>query len=176
MESNKIPMREVITIVIGEFIVGAIICLVFLLCGKFDYKVLLGSLLGIFVTVANFIFLCVTVNRALDKCLAGFAPTPVEKTEEPIIEDSAEISAHSSDTENEDEPYDDEAAKFAKENQGKLQNAIKLSYIIRLGTVALALVLALLTKQFNVIATVIPLFCLRPILSAAELLKRKETK
>ncbi len=176
MESNKIPMREIITIAIGEVIVGAIICLVFLLCGKFDYKVLLGSLLGIFVTVANFIFLCVTVNRALDKCLAGFTPTLTEKTADSIMSCDSEVSTTEDDGDNEDEPYDDEAAKFAKENQAKLQNAIKLSYIVRLGTVALALILALLTKQFNVIATVIPLFCLRPILSATELLKRKETK
>ncbi len=176
MESNKIPMREIITIAIGEVIVGAVICLVFLLCGKFDYKVLLGSLLGIFVTVANFIFLCVSVNRALDKCLAGFTPTLTEKTAEPIKDEEADIRSTTDDPDPEDEPYDDEAAKFAKENLGKLQNAIKLSYVVRLGTVALALVLALLTKQFNVIATVIPLFCLRPILSATELLKRKETK
>lgn len=177
MNSNKIPIREVVTIVIGEIIVGAVICAVFLLCGKYDYKVLLGAALGGAVTVGNFLFLCITVNRALDKCLANFTPTLTEKNAEPIIiqntnsEDSDEKDEN---TNSEEEPCDDEAAKFAKENAGKLRNAIKLSYIIRMMTVIIAMGVALMTKQFNLIATVIPLLCLRPILSAAEIFRRKE--
>ena len=177
MDSNKIPLREVIAIAVGEVIVGALICLVFLLCGKYDYKVLLGAVLGISVTVANFLFLCITVNRALDRCLANFTPTLTEKTAEPIIIESSDDDGEDNDgEETADEPYEDEAAKFARENVGKLQNAIKLSYIVRMSTVIAALVIALITKQFNVIATVIPLLCLRPILNLSEMIKRKEKR
>ncbi len=177
MNSNKIPLREVVATAVGEVIVGALICLVFLLCGKYDYRVLLGAALGVLVTVANFLFLCITVNKALDRCLASFNPTLTEKTAEPIVIEPAEACGEESyNEENADEPYDDEAAKFARENVGKLQNAIKISYIVRMGTVIASLVIALTTKQFNVIATVIPLLCLRPILTVSEMIKRKEKK
>ena len=38
----------------------------------------------------------------------------------------------------------------------------------------IALVVAFITKQFDIIATVIPLLMLRPILTVAELCGRKE--
>ena len=177
MDSNKIPLREVITLAIGEIIVGALICLVFLICGKYDYKVLLGAVLGIAVTLGNFIFLCVSVNRALDKCLMAFDPTSsTPSTPSPEAQSAEEGLENEDSIPSESEPYDDAAAKFARENAGKLQNAIKLSYVVRMATVIASLVVALLTKQFNVIATVIPLLCLRPILNVAELIKRKEKR
>ena len=169
MNSNKIPYREILILAVGELAVGCILCLVFFLCGKFDYKVATGALLGGTVTVLNFLFLCIFVNRAIDKCLSGFDPTSAEiaDTKVPSESDGAENTAD--DTE-------DAAAKFAKENAGKLQNAVKLSYVIRTASVIIALILALLTKQFNVIATVIPLLCLRPLLNAAEIFRRKGVK
>ena len=176
MNSNKIPIREIKTIIIGEVLVGIIICVAFLIFGKFDYKVLLGAILGVVVTVANFVFLCISVNKALDKCLAGFAPDLNDKIDsalDKVLEEESSDKAENDQSENED-PYDDEAAKFARENQAKLQNSIKLSYTVRTLTVVIALVVALFTKQFNVIATVIPLLCLRPILTVAEIFRRKE--
>ncbi len=164
MNSNKIPLREALFLAIGEFTVGAIICAVYIIIGSFDYKVLLGALLGVCVTILNFVFICITVNRAVDNCLstADFSKTqPLPPTE-------------AVDNNSEEDPYDDETAKFARENQGKLANAIKLSYIVRSVVMAVSLIVAFITKQFNLIATLIPLLMFKPILSLSAILKRKE--
>lgn len=158
MNLNKIPMREVVYIAVGEAIVSLLICLGFLAFKKFDYTVLTGAILGGAVTVFNFLFLCVSVNRATDKFLSEYESYVPRKEED----------------ENEDDPYDDKAAKFARENQAKLTAAIKLSYFVRTLTVICSLVIAFLTGVFNIIATVIPLLCLKPILTASELIRRKE--
>ena len=168
MNSNKIPMRETMALAIGEAAVSILICLVFLLTGNFDYKVILGALLGSAVIVANFLFLSLSVNKAIDTCLENY-----DKKEYEIK--AAELKKQTND-ENDDDDYDDGARQFAKEYSGKLQNAVKLSYTIRTVSIICALVLAFLTKQFNVIATAIPLCCMRPILTVSELLRRKEEK
>lgn len=172
MKQNKIPLREVAYIAIGELIVSALICIGYLIFRKFDYTVALGAILGSLVTVLNFLFLCISVNRAIDKCLMEYESYVSKESSEPksISNDSGETE------ETNDGGYDDKAAQFARENQAKLAAAIKLSYVIRTATVIIALVLAFLTGVFNVLATAIPLLCLRPILNAAEIFRRKEMK
>ena len=174
----KIPKREIIFLAAGEAVTSAIVIAVYLLIGKFDYTVATGAALGSVVTVMNFLFLAITVNRAVDKILAerDFTPTEVtvsETSEAPLTDgDSTDSSEESEEDGAEDEP--DEAAKFARKYQNKLQASIKLSYIVRTVTMIGALVAALFTKHFNVIAVVIPLFMLRPLLTISEMTKRKE--
>ena len=181
MNSNKIPKREILILGLGEAAVCAIICLAFLLAGKFEYTVALGALLGGTVTLLNFVFLSISVNRALDNTLSAYDPNEIKKTDEKITAPKSEEPV-GEEGENEDEnddgedEDDDAAARFARENAGKLANAVKLSYVVRTATVIASLVIAFLTKQFNVIATVIPLLCLRPILTVAEIIRRKEDK
>ena len=168
MNQNKFPVRETVILTLGEALISAIVTAVYLLVESFDYTVPLGAALGAVVTVFNFIFLSIAVNRAVDKVLKNYEARQNEKPAV-VVEPSGEVSE---DDENE-EPYNDEAARFAQENAAKITAAVKLSYIVRTASVLVTLVLAFITKQFNVLATVIPILCFRPILTVSELIRRK---
>ena len=73
----------------------------------------------------------------------------------------------------EQEMTDEEAAKFAKENSIKVQNAVTKSYVLRTGLMVGSLVLAFITKCFNPIATLIPLVMYKPLLYAVQFIKMK---
>lgn len=148
MDKQKFPIFEAVSVILGELIVSAVISAVFLVLKKFDISVLLGSLLGSFVTVLNFFILIITTNRAIDKALAERG---------------------------EGEMTDEEAAEFSAKQSGSLQAAIKISYIARSFLLLAALVVAfLLDGVFNVIATVIPLLMYRPLITIPHLFKKKE--
>ena len=158
-------MRETVFLAIGEIIVSALTVAVYFILQKFNYTVVTGVLLGSAVSVLNFIILSISVNRALDNILVG-ADLPSVSAEESISDTV---------TDEDTAGTDDAAARFARENQLKLQNAIKLSYFIRTATMVLALIVAFVTKKFDLIATLVPLFMFRPILTVSEMLKRKES-
>ena len=149
MKKTKLPYYEIFTLLIGEIIASLIICSVYLLIDKFDYKVITGVCLGTAVTVLNFLYLSISTTRAVDKFL--FLRGDKEMTEE-------------------------ENAAFVAEHQAKIQNTIKLSYIIRTFTMLAALVVAFIIKHFAVIATLVPLLLYRPITIIAALIKRKVIK
>lgn len=150
MKKTKLPLYETLAMIIGEIITSLIVCAVFLIIKKFDLSVLLGVLLGSLVTVANFIFLMVFTNRAIDKAMAERG---------------------------EGEMSDDEVAEFTAKHQANIQAAVKLSYVIRTLCIAASLVVAfLLDGVFNVIATVVPLLMFRPILTVSQLIKTKITR
>lgn len=150
MKKTKLPLYETLAMIIGEVITSLIVCAVFLIIQKFDLSVLSGVLLGSLVTVANFIFLMVFTNRAIDKAMAERG--------------DGEMS-------------DEEVAEFTAKHQANIQAAVKFSYVVRTLCVAAALVVAfLLDGVFNVIATVVPLLMFRPILTVSQLIKNKITR
>ncbi len=150
MKKTKLPLYETLAMIIGEIFTSLIVCAVFLIIKKFDLSVLSGVLLGSLVTVANFIFLMVFTNRAIDKAMAERG---------------------------EGEMSDDEVAEFTAKHQANIQAAVKLSYVIRTLCIAASLVVAfLLDGVFNVIATVVPLLMFRPILTVSQLIKTKITR
>ena len=150
MKKTKLPLYETLAMIIGEVITSLIVCAVFLIIKKFDLSVLSGVLLGSLVTVANFIFLMVFTNRAIDKAMAELG--------------DGEMS-------------DEEVAEFTAKHQANIQAAVKLSYVVRTLCVAAVLVVAfLLDGVFNVIATVVPLLMFRPILTVSQLIKNKITR
>ncbi len=169
MNQNKFPVRETVILTLGEALISVIVTAVYLLVGSFDYTVPLGAALGAVVTVFNFIFLSIAVNRAVDKVLKNYEARQNEKPAV-VVEPSAKVS---DDDEEDAEPYNDEAARFAQENAAKITAAVKISYIVRTASVLITLVLAFITKQFNVLATVIPILCFRPILTVSEMIRRK---
>ena len=67
MEQENVTFKETGKIIIGEVSVIGILCLVFALLDSFDYSVILGALLGAFINVVYFFFMCLGVNLALDK-------------------------------------------------------------------------------------------------------------
>ena len=146
-QKNKLPWFELCLIAAGELLTSLIIIAVFLIIDKFTPSVVFGCILGSAVVLLNFLWLSVSLNRAVDKALANRP---------------------------EGELDDDAVEKFAAEHTAAVQNAAKLSYIIRTATTALTLVLAfLLGDVFNVIATLVPLFMMTPILYIGEFIKRR---
>jgi len=154
MNENKLPKSEVLTLTIGEVIVGVLVVSGFVIADalgfyEFDYRIITGALLGILVTVLNYLFLTLSVNRAVNNYLA--------------LRGDREMS-------------DEEAEKFAAENSMPIQNAIKTSYITRTVTMLAALVVAFVTKWFNPLATAIPLLAFRPLISLSEIIRQKTEK
>lgn len=70
-DSRKIVMKETALIAVGEAICVVIMCLVYVLIGKFQLSVLLGGLVGLLVATGNFFALAVVATLASDKAEAG---------------------------------------------------------------------------------------------------------
>ena len=132
---------------LGEIIVSALTVGVYFAIGKYSYKVLTGVILGSAVIIFNFLYLCISVNKAIDNYIA--------------LRGDKEMS-------------EEEADKFAKDNAMIIQNATKLSYLIRTLSMVAALIVAMVTKQFDVIATVVPLLAFRPILIGSQFFTKKK--
>lgn len=150
MKKNNLPLFEVAALIIGEALVSLAVIIIFILLKKFSYQVVFGTLLGTAVTLINFAILSATANRAIDRAMQNRP---------------------------EGELDEDEAAEFAAKNQNQLQNAMRVSYLIRTATMVATLVLAFLLKDvFHVIATVIPLIAFQPIIAISTILKRRVGK
>ena len=140
--------------IVGEIITSAVIIAAFMIVNLINkqpllhYSVVLGAVLGSVITVMNFILLSVLTTRAVNNALADRGEAQMT---------------------------DDEAAVFAKEHQAKLQLAMTVSYAIRIATMVAALIIAFIFKEvFNPIATIVPIFMLRPILTVTQLILRKK--
>lgn len=148
MQKKNMPTSEILLLAVGELIVSLIVTGVYLLLDRFSYAVISGCLLGSAVTVFNFVFLSVSVNRAIDKALAGCK---------------------------EGEMTEEEAQAFAAENQAAVQRAAQGSYLLRQILMLGVLVCAfLLDGWFDVIATLVPLLMFRPLLTVCGLIKSKK--
>lgn len=148
MNDKKIPVTELWLLTAGEAIVSALTALVYVLLGKFHYSVVTGVLLGSAVILINFIFMCISVNRAIDNIMAERG--------------NAEMD-------------DVQAAEFAQKHKGTLSRTVQLSGAIRTASMVAVLVLAfILGDYFDVIATLIPLIAFRPILMLTELIPKKQ--
>ena len=148
MQKKNMPPSEILLLAVGELIVSLIVTGVYLLLDRFSYAVISGCLLGSAVTVFNFVFLSVSVNRAIDKALAG---------------------------RKEGEMTEEEAQAFAAENQAAVQRAAQGSYLLRQILMLGVLVCAfLLDGWFDVIATLVPLLMFRPLLTVCGLIKSKK--
>ena len=149
MNKQKLPVRELLAIIIGEALVSLIICGIYLIIEKYTYKILLGVLLGSTVTFLNFLVLSIMTNRVINRFLEARG--------------DAELS-------------DEEAADLALKFQGQVQAQIKISFIARTAVMIATLVVAFLVEVFEVLPTLIPLLMLRPIITISEFIKRKAKK
>jgi hypothetical protein len=146
MKNKNLPLFEAALILLGETIVSLIVCGVYLILDKFSYKVITGAALGSVVTVANFLVLAITTGRAFDRAVEARGTR--EMTEE-------------------------EADAFALEQQKEINNAVKLSFIIRNIVMLATLVVAFILDVFSVIATLVPLLMLKPIIIIETLIRQK---
>ena len=120
MENKKSTTQNILRLIAGELILSAAVVAVFAILGEYSYKVITGVLLGSTAAIANFVFLTVTINRAVDRFMA--------------LRGDGEMS-------------EEEADAFAAKNTGEIQNAQKLSFLLRTFTLLGALVLAFISKQ-----------------------------
>ncbi len=154
MKKNS-KYQEVVFLAVGEILVAALTVLGAFIVSLFteyvfDFSAILGALLGAVVIIGNFLFLTISVNRAVDSYLE--------------VRGSKEMT-------------DEEAEKFTDENSMAIQNKIKTSYIVRTVTMLLTLVIAFVfLKVFNPICTAIPMLAFRPIIYATEIIKGKAEK
>ena len=176
-QEKRIPVRELLFLAIGEGVTALLIVAAFLILKSTSLtvvkdatlvSVILGALLGSAVIVLNFVFLSISVNRAFDKALEE---VDVEKIRAAAC--ATQEAKENADAEDE-EAKSDALAKMTEADGKRLSNAIRVSYLVRTLTMLAALVIALITKQFNVIATAIPLFMQRPLLTLSELTKKKK--
>lgn len=148
MNDKKIPAAELYFLAAGEVAVSVLTVLVYVLIGKFHYSVVTGVLLGSAVILINFIFMCISVNRAVDNIMAVRGAEQMD---------------------------DEQAAEFAQKHQGALARTLQLSGVIRTLSMVAVLVLAfVLGDYFDVIATLIPLIAFRPLLMLTELIPKKQ--
>ena len=66
-ESRKIALRETLYILIGVSVLTAAMFGIYGLLGRFDLSVLLGGIVGVFLSVGNFFFMAVAATLAADK-------------------------------------------------------------------------------------------------------------
>lgn len=151
MKDSKFPFKDIAAVAIGEIIVAVLTVLGYLLVSlftdvTFTYRVITGAVLGCTVTVLNFLFLTLSVNKQIDSFVE--------------LRGSREMD-------------DEEAAKFTNKHSLAIQNSIKLSFIIRTVTIFASLIVAFITDWFDPIATVIPLIAYRPVISVSAVLMQK---
>ena len=155
-QKGKSPFADILPMIIGEAIVAGLVCLGFLivhLLGYFDiaeyYKVPLGALLGSVVIIANHVWLVLSVDKQIKKFIDN--------------RPSGEMS-------------DEDIELYAKKQSTSIQNAMRVSFMIRTVSVMLTLIIAFLVDWFNPIATAIPMFAFRFILSVVDKLMKRHEK
>ena len=153
MKNNK-PSIDIALLTLCETCIAALVVAGYVVADavfgiEFTYRVITGAALGLVVTVINYVFLTLSVDRAIANYLK--------------LRGTKEMT-------------DEEAETFARENSAPIQNAIKLSFIIRTASMLAALVVAFVLDWFAPLATVIPLLAYRPMLYVTELIKGKFAK
>ena len=157
MNREKEGALDITLLFVGEIIVSLFVVGIHLLFDlifesefwDFSYRIITGAILGSIVTVANYAVLTMTVNKAIKNFLTLRGTRQME--EEEII-------------------------KFTAENSMQIQNAIKMSFIIRTVSILATLVVAFLLDWFAPLATVIPLIAFRPLITLIEFIKKKAFK
>ena len=157
MNNKKSSAMNILFLIVGEILVSLLVVGMYILCDlifesdfwEFSYKVITGALLGSLVTVLNYLFLIISLDRAVDKFLA--------------LRGNKEMS-------------DEEAMEFTSKNAMRIQNVIKTSFLVRTLSIVVTLVIAFVLDWFAPLATVIPLLAFRPILMVVELIRKKLTK
>ena len=154
MKQNKARYTEVLVIAVGELIVSLLDILGYLVAHTafgvpFTYRIFTGAALGSAAIIVNLLFLSVSVNKVIDEFIE--------------IRGTREMD-------------DEEAEEFTKQHSMRIQNRITLSFIIRTVSMLATLLVAFLLDWFEPIATVIPLFMYRPILTVGNMVVNKFAK
>ena len=152
MKKRNFPLFDFLSLAVGELLVSLLVVAGYLIAAlisesvEFTYRVITGALLGSLVTLANYLFMILSINKQVNRFI--------------------ELRGNAA--------MDEESAKkFASENSASIQAAISLSFIIRTVTMLITLAVAFLLDCFAPVATVIPLLAFRPIITVTELLRAR---
>lgn len=146
--------KETIRIAAGTLILSAVMVIVFVILGQFDWTVLLGALLGSFASIFNFFLLGLSVQKAAEKMNGVHFPSYEEAESE--LEDGEEIPTP-------DSPELQQAKR-----------TMQLSYSGRLFLLAIVGILGLTLPCFHAVATVVPFLFPRAVIFLYGLIKHKE--
>ena len=152
--NEKKLINDILPMLVAEAVVAVLVVLgAFILSLakliNFDFTIITGAILGMAVMVFNYLFLTLSVDKAISDFMA--------------LRGDREMD-------------DEEAEQFAAQNSASIQNAIKTSFIIRTLSMLVTLVVAFLLDWFNPMATAIPLLAMRPLLYVMEIIKGKTAK
>ena len=157
MNRLKSSLKDISLFAIGEILVAAIAIGGFYVLKSMDvallnepiemHKVIFGALLGVVVIVANYLWLSLAVDREINRFIEKRGKTEMDEEQTDI---------------------------FVKKNAAVIQNAIQKSFIIRTISIFAALVIAFILDWFNPLATAIPMFAMRPVLTTVELIKARK--
>jgi len=146
-EKNPV-LRETARLAIGEIIVSALVVAVYALIQKtVRWQVPVSALIGAAVTVANFFFLAKSTDSVFMLAMA-------ERGNKEMDEEAA--------------------AAFAAEYQAKMAAKMQLSFIIRMLSMAVTLIVTFIFLEG--IAAAVPLLMQRPLIYVSELFRKKEDK
>lgn len=153
-QEKKKLIKDIVPMMLGEIIIAGLVCLGFgilhfLDIYEFNLTIVWGAILGAVVIIANYLALTISI----DMQLKSFKKERGDK-----------------------EMSEEEIHQFTKKGTSAMQKAIKLSMFLRTGSMMLALVLAFITGWFNPIATAIPMFAFRPLLTVVNLVFNKPDK
>ncbi len=145
---NASPYGDILFLAVGELVASLVITAVYYLLGYFEWRVITGCLIGSAITVLNFLVLSVSINRAIDRVMAG--------QNDSLSEEEAEV--------------------FAAAHSAEVQKSVRASYLIRQIVMIAVLVVTFVLKLGSVLATLIPLLLFRPMLTVREMVRQKKAK
>lgn len=146
MNDKRIPLAELLFVCVGEAVVSLITVLIYIALNKFNYSVVTGVLLGSTVIILNFIFLCISINRAIDNIMAERGDAEMDEQQ---------------------------AAEFSEKHKASLNKTVQLSNTLRMLSMVGALVLAFVLGHFDVIATLVPIVMYHPLILVSGLITKK---
>lgn len=137
--------------IVGEAVVVALVCLGFGIIHftglyDFNYRVVLGAVLGAVVIIINHALLILAVDREIKKFIKNRP---------------------------EGEMSEEELQLYTKKQSTSIQGAMRISSMIRTASILVMLVIAFITKWFNPIATAIPMLAFRIIITVSELIRSR---
>ena len=152
MQIQPAVKQETAKIAVGVGVLSALMAAVYLIIGRFTYRVLLGTLLGAAFAVGNFFLMALSVQRAAARMNGVQLPLREEE------EDGCEPAAQ-------------ELSPQAKQARQRMQ----LSYTGRMLMLAGMAALAYLLPCFELIPSLIPLLFPRIVIFIQGIMMKKET-
>lgn len=150
--------QDTLRIAAGTACLACVMMLVFLMIGRFDLTVLLGTLLGSATAVGNFFFMALTIQKAVESMKDAPAPAP----QEPADPDDPD-----------GEPADAPPSALSQAARQRVQ----LSYSLRMLAIIAVGIIALTVDVFHPIATLLPLLFPRIVIFVlGKITKPEETE